>query len=55
MEDKTPRCSKCRSTEDAVVIEAVGLCVACAERDAIDSLMRDLRVSYGWRNGNVDR
>jgi hypothetical protein len=55
MEAKTPRCSKCGSTEDADVIEAVGLCVACAERDAIDSLIQDLRVSYGWRDGNVDR
>jgi hypothetical protein len=35
------------------VIEAIGLCAACAERKAIDSLMRDLRVSYGWRDGNV--
>jgi hypothetical protein len=41
--------------EDADVIEAVGLCVACAERDAIDSLMRDLQVNYGSRDGNVDR
>ena len=55
MDEKTPRCSKCGSTEDADVIEAVGLCGACAERDAIDSLMQDLRVAYGWRDGNVVR
>jgi len=55
MEEETPKCSKCGSTEDADVIEAVGLCVACAERDAIGSLMQDLRVSYGWRHGDVDR
>ena len=57
MEDKTSRsrCSKCGSTEDADVVEVVGLCVACAERDAIDRLMQDLLVSYGWRDRNVDR
>ena len=56
MEDKTAlRCSKCGSTEDTDVIEAIGLCAACADRAAVDSLMRDLRESYGRREGNVDR
>lgn len=49
MKDETLRCSKCGSTEDPDVIEAVGLCVACAEREAIDRLLQDLRVSYGAR------
>ena len=55
MEDKTPKCSQCGSTEDADVIETIGLCVACAEPKAIDRLMHDLRESYGWRDGNVGR
>jgi hypothetical protein len=55
VEDKTLRCSKCGSTEDADVIEAIGLCAACADREAVDSLMQDLRGSYGRSEGQVDR
>ena len=47
MKDKTLSCSKCGSTEDADVIEAIGLCASCANREATARLIKDLRVSYG--------
>ena len=53
MEDK--RCSKCGSTEDAEVIQLFQVCVACGEPSAIDTLIYELRVSYGWRDGNLPR
>jgi hypothetical protein len=55
MKDETPRCPKCGATEDADVIEAVGLCAACAHREAVVSLSQELRRSYGLQDGNVDK
>jgi hypothetical protein len=55
MKDRTLRCSKCVSTEDSDAIELTGLCAACADRVAIYTVMQELRRSYGWRDGSVNR
>jgi hypothetical protein len=54
MEDRMLRCSKCGSTEDVDVIEAIGLCAACADHDAKDILMKDLWRSYGWHDRSAN-